>query len=73
VLVRRLRRQAVVGFFAGLAPVRIGMEACGGSHYWARELAALGHEVVLIAPQHVKPYVRRASTTRPTRRRSARR
>jgi transposase len=35
------------------------MEACGGSHYWARELAALGHEVVLIAPQHVKPYVRR--------------
>jgi transposase len=49
----------VLPFFARLAPVRIGMEACGGSHYWARELAALGHEVVLIAPQHVKPYVRR--------------
>ncbi|MER9613493.1 IS110 family transposase [Mesorhizobium sp. M0312] len=59
VLVRKLQRRAVVPFFAKLAPVRIGLEACGGSHYWARTLSGLGHEVVLIAAQHVKPYVRR--------------
>src|SRR2546428_9478733 len=35
------------------------MEACGGAHYWARELQALGHEVVLLPPQYVKPYVKR--------------
>jgi transposase len=59
VLVRKLSRHGVVPFFAKLAPVRIGLEASGGSHHWARELSALGHEVVQIAPQHVKPYVRR--------------
>jgi transposase len=58
-LMRRLQRRAVVPFFAKLAPVKIGLEACGGSHHWARTLSGLGHEVVLIAPQHVKPYVRR--------------
>lgn len=59
VLRKTLRRRQVLEFFAKLAPTRVGMEACGGAHYWARELKALGHEVVLIAPQHVKPYVRR--------------
>jgi transposase len=59
VLVRKLRRGAMVSFFSKLAPTRIGMEACGGSHHWARTLQGLGHEVVLMAPQHVKPYVRR--------------
>jgi len=59
VLVRKLQRRAVVAFFAKLAPTRIGLEACGGSHHWGRTLQALGHEVVLMAPQHVKPYVRR--------------
>ena len=59
VLRRKLRRRDVLTFFAKLAPTRIGMEACGGSHYWARELRALGHEVVLIPPQYVKPYVDR--------------
>lgn len=59
VLVRRLSRRGVLPFFTKLAPVRIGLEASGGSHHWARELSALGHEVVQIAPQHVKPYVRR--------------
>jgi len=49
----------VLAFFAELSPTRVGMEACGGSHYWARELRALGHEVVLIPPQYVKPYVDR--------------
>lgn len=59
VLQRKLRRRDVPRFFAKLAPTRIGMEACGGSHYWARELQQLGHTVVLLPPQHVKPYVPR--------------
>jgi transposase len=46
-------------FFAKLAPVQIGIEACGAAHYWARELMALGHEVRLLPPQYVKPYVQR--------------
>jgi transposase len=59
VLRKRLGRQAMVAFFVKLPPTVIGMEACGTSHYWARELKQLGHEVKLIAPQHVKPYVKR--------------
>jgi transposase len=59
VLRRRLGRKQMLEFFAKLAPTAIGMEACGTSHYWARELKQLGHEVQLIAPQHVKPYVKR--------------
>ena len=59
VLRKRLRRGEVAAFFAALPCVRVGIEACGASHHWARALSALGHEVVLIAPQHVKPYVRR--------------
>jgi transposase len=56
---RTLRRRAMLPFFAKLAPTRVGMETCGGSHYWARELRGLGHEVALIPPQYVKPYVDR--------------
>jgi transposase len=59
VLRKKLRRRDVLGFFAKLALTRIGMEACGGAHYWARELKALGHEAVLLPPQYVKPYVQR--------------
>src|SRR5258705_2229671 len=59
VLRRRLRRNEVLAFFAKLAPTVIGMEACGAAHYWARELRKLGHEVKLMAPQHVKAYVKR--------------
>jgi transposase len=59
VLRKRLGRQAMVAFFAKLPRTVIGMEACGTSHYWARELGQLGHEVKLIAPQHVKPYIKR--------------
>src|SRR6202165_4088307 len=58
VLRRKLRRNEVLAFFAKLPPTVIGMEACGAAHYWARELRKLGHEVRLIAPQHVKPYVK---------------
>jgi len=59
VLRKKLRRRDVLAFFAKLEPTRIGMEACGGAHYWGRELRALGHEVVLLPPQYVKPYVQR--------------
>ena len=56
---RKLRRQDVAKFFGSLPSLRIGMEACGASHHWARELQALGHEVVLIPPQYTRPYVDR--------------
>ena len=59
VLRKRLRRKEVVAFFGKLAPTVIGIEACGASHYWARELEQLGHQVRQMAPQHVKPYVKR--------------
>src|ERR1700760_4645672 len=59
VLRRKLRRNDVVAFFAKLPPTVIGMEACGASHFWARELRKQGHEVKLMAPQHVKAYVKR--------------
>jgi len=59
VLRKRLGRQAMLAFFANLSPTVVGIEACGASHYWARELGKLGHEVRLIAPQLVKPYVAR--------------
>src|SRR3979490_1985058 len=56
ILRKKLRRKQVLEFFAKLEPTKVGLEACGGSHYWARELAALGHEAVLLPPQYVKPY-----------------
>src|ERR1700675_2522296 len=59
VLRRKLRHNQVLAFFAKLPPTVIGMEACGAAHYWARELRKLGHEVKLMAPQHVKAYVKR--------------
>lgn len=59
VLRRKLRRGQVLTFFHKLEPTKVGMEACGGTHYWARELQALGHQVVLLPPQYVKAYVKR--------------
>ena len=59
VLRKKLRRQDMFAFFAKLSPTKIGLEACGGAHYWARELAKLGHEVVLVPPQYAKAYVKR--------------
>lgn len=55
---RQLRRQQMLAFFNKIAPCLIGMEACGSAHYWGRELMKLGHTVRLMAPQHVKPYVK---------------
>lgn len=55
---RMLRRTQMLEFFTQLPSCQVGMEACASSHYWGRELRALGHEVKLISPQHVKPYLR---------------
>ena len=59
VLRKKLRRTEIVTFFEKLAPTVIAIEACGGSHHWARLLHSLGHSVKMIAPQLVKPYVKR--------------
>jgi transposase len=63
VVVRRaLRRAQMMLFFRNLAPCLVGMEACGTSHHWARELVSLGHEVRMMPPAYVKPYVKRGKT-----------
>ncbi len=59
VLLRRLTRGQLLKLFEKLPPCLIGMEACASAHHWARELAALGHEVKLMPAQYVKPYVKR--------------
>ena len=59
VLRRNLKRAEFEAFFAKLAPTEVAMEACGSSHHWARTLAAYGHQVRLIPPQYVKPFVKR--------------
>ncbi len=58
VLRKQLKRSEMLKFFANLPPCLIGMEACGSAHHWARKLIELGHEVRLMAPQFVKPYVK---------------
>ncbi len=58
-LQKKLRRGAVLDYLRALDPCLIGMEACATSHFWAREISALGHEVRLIPPAYVKPYVKR--------------
>ena len=55
---KQLKRAQMFGFFRQLEPCLVAMEACGSAHYWARELRTLGHEVRLISPQFVKPYVK---------------
>jgi transposase len=62
VLRKALRRAQLLPFFAKLPPCLIGIEACGTSHHWARELIRLGHEVRLMPPAYVKPYVKRGKT-----------
>jgi transposase len=56
---QQLKRARVIAFFKNLAPCVVGIEACASSHYWARELTALGHTVRLIPPAYVKPFVKR--------------
>ena len=59
VVVRQLKRRRVLAFFAKLAPCLVGLEACATSHHWAREIAKLGHDVRMMPPRYVKPYVKR--------------
>ena len=59
---KALRRVQVLAFFKQTPPCLVGMEACGTSHFWARELTKLGHDVRLMPPAYVKPYVKRGKT-----------
>jgi len=59
VIRRKLKRRYVLAFFQKLPPCLVGIEACASSHYWARDLQALGHRVRLMPPAYVKPYVKR--------------
>jgi transposase len=59
VIRRQLKRRSVLGFFQKLPRCLVGIEACASSHYWSRELQALGHTVRLMPPAYVKPYVKR--------------
>jgi len=61
---KQLKRREVLSFFAGLAPCVVAMEACGSAHYFAREIAKLGHEARLVPPAYVKPYVKRGKSDR---------
>jgi hypothetical protein len=56
---RQIKRRYVLAFFEKLTPCLVGVEACASSHYWSRELQALGHTVRLMPPAYVKPYVKR--------------
>ena len=55
---KRITRGKLLGFLAAQAPCVVAMEACAGAHYWAREIAKLGHHVRLIAPAYVKPFTK---------------
>ena len=61
---RELRRNQMVSFFSKLAATEVVLEACGGSHHWARVLSGLGHQVRLIPAQYVKPFVKRSKNDR---------
>lgn len=56
---KKINRARLLEFFASQPPCTVAMEACGGAHHWGREMAKLGHEVKLIAPKYVKPFVKR--------------
>ncbi|WP_443217235.1 hypothetical protein [Roseovarius sp. SK2] len=73
VLRRQLRRDQFLSLFEGCPSCLIGMEACSGAHHWGRRLPEIGHEVRLVQPSYVKPYVKRGKTVRPMPKRSARR
>src|ERR1700687_4717894 len=59
VIRRQLKRRYVLAFFQKLSPCLVGIEACASSHHWSREIKAVGHNVRLMPPAYVKPYVKR--------------
>jgi transposase len=59
VIRRQLKRRQVIAFFQKMPPCLVGIEACASSHYWSRELQAIGHTVRLMPPAYVRPYVKR--------------
>jgi transposase len=60
----RPKRHQFLPFLAQQPPATVIMEACGSAHYWAREIQKLGHQVLLLPPHHVRPYIRRNKTDR---------
>ena len=58
----KLKRAQVLSWFANRIPSRVAMEACGGAHEWGRELTKLGHDVRLLPPKMVRPFVHRNKT-----------
>ena len=64
VIRQRLTRGRMLRFFAKLPPCLVGIEACATSHYWARELVGLGHDVKLMPAHYMKPYVKRGQERR---------
>src|SRR5215472_3136498 len=69
---KRITRAKLLGFLAAQARCVVAMEACAGAHYWAREIAKLGHHVRLIAPIYVKPFIKRQMQRPSVKRRSGR-
>lgn len=59
---KQLRRSQLLPFFEGLSPCLVGIEACASAHHWGRQLIAIGHEVRLMPPAYVKPYVKHGKT-----------
>jgi len=64
VLQRRVRRESLLDIVGALPPCCIGIEACTGAFFWQRRFEALGHQVKIIAPQYVKPFVKRQKNDR---------
>ena len=64
ILRKQLKRRELLAFFRALAPCIVAMEACGSAHYWAREIAKLGHDARLVPPAYVKAYVKRGKSDR---------
>ena len=73
VLRRQLKRRYVLAFFEKLPPCLVVIEACASSHHWSRELQAVGHDVRLMPPAYVKPYVKRHKNDAMTLKRSVKR
>jgi len=64
---KKLSRPKVLDFFASQPRCLVALEACGGAHHWGREIAGLGHEVKLIAPNYVRPFLKRQKNDSPQR------